>query len=178
MPPHPEGARPFKTQHQSDLLFFRTGWPLLWAKTIPNHTYHSISHSHRIHFQIDIGLILLFFAKQSSPIVLVLLSGIRCEHPPQSKPMKHDFLQVIIRKRQLHNETQSCTLPTNSEWNYCSLIGAGSTNLTAKNMRICKAAGWMDVSGTGVNELHIWCLGQGNRVSLGTAKYESAPTSR
>lgn len=179
VPPPPRGCQTIQSPTSVRLVFFpHTGWPLLWAKTIPNHTYHSICHTHRIHFQIDIGLILLFFAKQSSHIVLVSVSGVRCEHPLQSKPKKHHFSQVIIRKRQLHNGTQSCTLPTNSEWNYSSLIGAGSTNLAAKNMRICKAAGWVVVSGNSGNELHIWCVGQGNRVSLGTAKYETAPTSR
>lgn len=117
---HTEGARPFKAQHQSDSFFSHTGWPLLWAKTIPNHTYHNISHTHRIHFQIDIGLILLFFVKPSFCIVLVSVSGVRCEHPLQSKPKKHHFSQVIIRKRQLHTrkpspahfpQTQSETTP-------------------------------------------------------------------
>lgn len=61
----PDHSKPNISQTR---FFFHPGWPLLWAKTIPNHTYHSISHTCRIHFQIDIGLILLFFAKRSPRI--------------------------------------------------------------------------------------------------------------
>lgn len=109
-PPHPEGARPFKAQHQSDSLFF----PALDDLCSELRQYPTKHITASLHFQIDIGLILLFFAKRGSRIVFfflfVLVSGVSCEHPPQSKPMKHHFSQMIIRKRHLHNNNQSCTL--------------------------------------------------------------------